>query len=183
MASFPQPIQFPPKEFQAGEGTTAIAYSTSPTVLAHQSTRVSLPFPLSENAAKIQFQRASVRDTLGRISTQLSPLQSMFQMQHDFSPRKISSIEKSRSGSGQTIQVKMDYGLNKFVNSVVGRKWPATPVESPMDPMWPQPAGLKRGPSIRSNGGGSSNPRSSSGSNPTIPARTSTSVLNPPTPH
>lgn len=178
----PKAPPVPPKDFRVREKAATVTCATaksSPTLVAGQSPRVSPRTAMAQSKAAVPVQRSkSVRNGLARIGTRLSPLPSMEQMRGDISP----SHKSPRSGGTDMIHVKMDLGLNKFVSSVVDRRPPSMPVESPLDPTWPRSAGLRRGLSVRSNGALSSNARSSRSSVPTIPERTPTWSAGMPTP-
>lgn len=153
---------------------------TSPTLVTSQSPKTSPREALRENIPGPKIQRSqSIRNKMGRIGSHLSPLSSMNQMGDD----PISPSEKSpRSGGPHMIHVKMDLGLNKFVSSVVGRRPPSLPAESPLDPTWPRLTSLRRGQSVLSRGTVSTNTRSSTSSIPSMPERTPTSHGSMPTP-
>ena len=172
----PKPPPVPPKDYQVKERAVTITCTTartSPTLVTSQSPRTSPRTAMKENVLGPKMQRShSVRDRLGRAGSHLLPLSSTDQMGDD----PISPSEKSpRSGGPHMIHVKMDLGLNKFVSSVVGRRPPSLPAESPLDPTWPRSTSLRRGQSVLSRGTLSSNPRSSRSSMPSMPERTPTS--------
>jgi hypothetical protein len=175
----PKPPPVPPKDFHLKDKTATAAWTTaksSPTLVSGQSpeARVSPRAAMSQNVHGLRVQRSrSVRDALGRIGTRLSPLPTTEHMRDDIT----SPCEQSpRSGASHTIHVKMDLGLNKFVNGVVGRCPPSSlAMESPLDPTWPRAGGIRHGLSVWSSGAVSSNARSSrSSSVPTLPERTPT---------
>jgi hypothetical protein len=174
-----KPPPVPPKDFQVKKKDPATVTCTtaksSPTLVAGESPKVSLRRTKTQDSVGGQFQRSkSVRKTFSRIGTHLSPLPNTSQLHDD----AISPSEKSpRSGGPHMIHVKMDLGLNKLVNSVVGRRPPSAQMESPLDPTWPRSGGVRRGVSglsygALSNGASSSITRSSESSAPTIPERT-----------
>lgn len=179
----PKPPPVPPKDYQVKERavtTTCTTARTSPTLVTSQSPRASPRIAMKENVFGPKIQRSySVRDKWDRTGSHLAPFAHVEQTGDD----PISPSEKSpRSGGPHMIHVKMDLGLNKFVNSVVGRRPPSLPAESPLDPTWPRLTSLRRGQSVLSHGTSSSNARSSRSSMPSVPQRTPTSHGSMPTP-
>jgi len=169
----------PPKDFQVKKKesatVTCATAKSSPTLVADQSPKASLRTNKTQDSVGGRVQRSkSVRSNFSRIGTHLSPLPNISQIHDDV----VSPSEKSPgSGGPHMIHVKMDLGLHKFVNSVVGRRPPSMQMESPLDPTWPMTGGARRGVSgfsngALSNGASSSITRSSESSAPTIPERT-----------
>jgi hypothetical protein len=179
----PPPV--PPKDYQMRPKPATMTCTTaksSPTLVSGQSPRTSPRKETTDPTPKIQIQRSksgkSVRDALGRVGARLSPLPSMEQMRDSIPP----SEKGPGSGDAHMIHVKMDFGLNKFVSSVVRPRPPSLPIESPLDPTWPLRGSLKRDQSNRSNGALSNNTRSSRSSMPTVHEMTPTKHDSMPTP-
>ncbi len=160
--SAPGPSSHSQKDYRRKETSATI---TSPTaqnsshIVTTQTPKVSTAIAMFETGANIRIQPpGTVRRTMSRIGTHISPLQNAYQKRPDIHPFELSPKP--------VIHVKTDFSLDKFAKN--GSRSASVPGISPLEPLFPRAERFDRGRTASCHAAVSMDSQNSGSSMPTL---------------